>query len=142
MSFQAEITKLLNKLQDTCDKKNPDREAKNAPHALTIANAYFWTAVEKFAKGKKEEAWENMEKAGFLPDDVRAYDPGEYVLGEAPSFIVKAKVSEPVKRFNDETLADMLYTSKYKVPKPIAKEMIAKAKVPSASTVTKSIIER
>lgn len=142
MSFQAEIIKMLNKLQDTCDKKNPDREAKNAPHAGTIANAYFWTAVEKYAKGKKEEAWKGMESAGFLPSDVKDYDPGEYVLGEAPSFIVKAKVSEKVKRPDDEYLAESLFKSKYKVPKPIAKEMIAAAKRPSTSTVTKSIIER
>ena len=142
MSFQAEIIKMLNKLQDTCDKKNPDREARNAPHAGTIANAYFWSAVAKYAEGKKEEAWKALAEAGFIPEDVKGYDSGEYVLGESPSFIVKAKVSEPVKRFNDEYLAESLFKSKYKVPKPVAKEMIAAAKRPSNPTVTKSIIER
>ena len=142
MSFQAEIIKLLNKLQDTCDKKNPDREAKNAPHAGTIANAYFWTAIEKYAEGKKKEAWKGLEDAGFIPDDVKTYDSGEYVLGEAPSFIIKVKVSEPVKRFSDDHLAKALNTSKYKVPLPVAKEFIAAAKIPSNPTVTKSIIER
>lgn len=141
-SFMQEITKHLNKLQDVCDSKNPDAKAKNAPHGALMGQWFFWNAIEKFAKGKKDAVDKLLsEDDKFDSDVIRKYDPGEYVLGEAPSFIAKAKVSEPVKRFDGDHLANAL-NKKYKVPVPIVKQMIDEAKQPSASTVTKTILER
>lgn len=137
MSFQAEIVKHLNKLMDMCDKKNPDNK-HNIGRQLGVV--YFWTMIEKHAKAKKEEAWKYLADEGII-SEVSDLDPGEYSLAESPSFFAKAKLSERVKRFDPETLAEAL-NKKYKVPKPITKELIEKAKVPTKSTVTKSVVER
>lgn len=142
MSFQAEIVKALNKLSDLCEKKNPDAEAKNSPHGRLIGMAYFWQKVEAYAEGKKKEAWKNLEEAGFISDDIKDYDPGDYSIGESASFLVTAKVSNPVKRFNADALKQALNKSKYKVPLPVAAEMIEAAKLPGNSSVTKTITER
>ena len=137
MKFQAEITKHLNKLADVCEKKNPDMK-HNVGRQLGVV--YFWTMIEKYAEAKKKEAWEGLKKEGVI-EDVVGYDPGTYNLAESPNFYAQAKISNPVKRFNPEVLADTLY-KKYKVPKPITKELVEQAKVPSTSTTTKSVVER
>lgn len=137
MSFTADITKHLHKLADTCAAKNPDAK-HNIGKQLGVI--HFWTMIEKYAKGQKEQAWKDLEKEGMI-DSCAELDPGEYSLVESPSFFCKAKVSEKVKRFDPSTLAEAL-NKKYKVPKPIAVEMIDQAKVPTKSTVTKSVVER
>lgn len=137
VSFTAEITKHMNKIADMCEKKNPDGK-HNVGRGLGIV--HFWTMVEKYAKSKKDEAWAALEKDDIISDP-KGLDPGEYSLAESPSFFASAKVSNPVKRFDPDVLADMLF-KKYKVPVPITKELVDKAKVPSASTVTKKVVER
>lgn len=137
ISFTAEITKHLNKIADTCENKNPDAK-NNTGKQLGIV--YFWTMIEKYAKSKKEDAWKYLETEGIVAE-TKALDPGDYALAESPHFYASAKVSNPVKRFDPEVLADALF-KKYKVPKPITKELVDLAKVPTISTVTKTVIER
>lgn len=137
MKFQQEIVKHLNKLADVCAAKNPDTK-HNTGRQLGVV--YFWTMIEKYAKGKKEEAWSYLATEKIIAE-VKGLDPGEYSLAESPSFFAQAKVSEKVKRFDAEVLAEALY-KKYKVPKPVTKELVEQAKVPSSSTVTKSVVER
>lgn len=137
LKFQAKVTKQLNKLIDICDRDNPDQQ-HNTGRQLGVV--YFWTMVEKFAKAKKEEAWTYLETEKII-EDTKGLDPGEYTLAESPNFHAQVKVSNPVKRFNAEVLAEAL-NKKYKVPKPVAKEMIEQAKVPDKSTYTKSVVER
>lgn len=137
MTFQAEITKHINKIADVCEKKNPDVK-HNVGRQLGFV--YFWTMVAKYADGQKDKAWAELGKEGICEID-RTVDPGEYSLAESPSFFAKVKVSEKVKRFDPEVLAEALY-KKYKVPKPITKELVEEAKVPKNSTFTKSVVER
>lgn len=137
MTFQAEITKHLNKIADLCEKKNPD-QMHNTGRQLGLV--FFWTMIEKFAEAKKKDAWKYLADNEVI-EDCSNYDPGEYSLAESPHFFAKAKISQPVKRFDADTLA-LALNKKYKVPVPIAKEMIEQAKVPSKSTVTKSVVER
>lgn len=135
--FAVEITKHLHKMADMCDKHNPDTK-HNTGRQLGVV--FFWTMIEKYAKAKKEEAWEFLGKEEMI-EDVTTLDPGEYALAESPNFYAKAKVSEKVKRFDEDELAEMLF-KKYKVPKVVTKDFVAKAKVPTRSTVTKSVVER
>lgn len=137
LKFQAKITKHLNKLADFCDKENPDTQ-HNVGKQLGVV--YFWTMVEKLAKAKKEDAWKYLINEKII-EDVSSYDPGEYSLAESPNFYAQAKLSNPVNRFDPEVLAEAL-NKKYKVPKPITKELVEQAKVPTKSTVTKSVVER
>ncbi len=138
ISFAATITKHLNKIADVCESHNPDKKHNTG---RGFGEVFFWTQVEKLGKAKKEEAWLNLEKNKLVAEDLSGYDPGEYTLNESPSFFASAKVSEPVKRFDGEVLADQLF-KRYKVPKPMTKEMIDKAKVPTKPTVTKKVVER
>lgn len=137
ISFSAQITKHLHKISDLCDSHNPD--AKNNVGRL-LGIAYFWIAVEKYAKSKKEEAWKALDKEGII-EDTSNLNAGEYALAESPHFYASAKVSQPVRRFDADELATQL-NKKYKVPLPASREMIEAAKVPTKSVVTKSIVER
>ena len=96
--------------------------------------------MKSLQKQKKKDAWKYLADNEVI-EDCSNYDPGEYSLAESPHFFAKAKISQPVKRFDADTLA-LALNKKYKVPVPIAKEMIEQAKVPSKSTVTKSVVER
>jgi len=138
ISFTTEVTKHLNKIADVCENKNPDVKS-NVGKQLGII--YFWTLIEKYAKAKKEDAWKYIADEGIIQAELSTLDPGDYTLVESPHFYVTAKVSNPVRRFDEDELATMLH-NKYKVPRPITKEMIAKAKTPTKSVVTKTVFER
>lgn len=137
MSFQAEIVKHLNKIADVCDKKNPDQK-HNTGRQLGLV--FFWSMIEKYAEAKKKDAWSYLVDNGVI-EDTSTYDPGDYSLAESPHFCATAKVSKPVKRFDGEYLAQQL-NKRYKVPVPVAKEMIEEAKLPTKSMVTKAVVER
>lgn len=139
MSFMAEITKQLNKLSEFCNKHNPDVKSNTGN---LLGQAFFWSKIENYAKGKKDEAWELLAKEDIADIEAcKEYDQGEYSLCESQSFVATAKVSNPVKRFDENVLAKALQ-AKYRVPLPTSKEMIAAAKVPTKPQVTKSIVER
>lgn len=142
MSFQMEITKALNKLSDLIAKKNPDADVKNSPHGSLVGTAYFWTKVENYAKAKKEEAWEALEKSGVSSDTWKDAAAGTYMMLDSPSFTVQVKVSNPIKRFNAGYLGEQLLRSKYKVPLPVTRELVDAAKLETKGSVTKIIIEK
>lgn len=106
-----------------------------------ILESFLWDQIESIAKGKSADAWDKMEANGvFVPPNKE--EAGNSVCGESPKFVISAKVSEKVKRFNGDELAKLLNKSKYKVPVHTAKEFIDKAKVGSTPTVTLRIVER
>jgi hypothetical protein len=135
ISYAAKIVKALGKL-GVNGTENPDAK-HNTGRAL--GEIFMWNTVKKYVEGKLDNAWERAQKEGVI--DLNNLAIGEYELASSPTFLATVKVSQPVRRFSPEALATEL-NKKYKVPLPIAKEMIEAAKVPTKSTVTKSIIEK
>lgn len=118
-------------------------EAPDATHntGRFLAEAYFWDAVQSIAKGRSEKAWAKMIEHNIL-DGAKDRDPGEYELASSPHFVCNLKVSEKRRAFNADVLADKLAKSKFKVPKPIARQFIENAKVPGKSSNTYKIEEK
>lgn len=106
----------------------------------SILEAFVWDEIQKLAKGKSDDAWDRMEKAGvYVKPDNRA---GRYECGESPHLVIKATVSEPVKRFNEEELARVLEASQFKVPPHMTKGFVAAAKIPGNPQTRLSIVEK
>jgi hypothetical protein len=137
MSYETTIVKALSRLGKN-GTENPD--AKHNVGSL-LGEAYMWDQVEKYAKNKSDAAWKAMEKEGLVPDK-KSLDPGEYQLADSPSFAIFAKVTQPIRRFDGQELANLLAKSKYKVPVSTTKELIEEAKVPTTSTVRMAVVER
>lgn len=131
-TFTAHIMRLVNQLVEA----NPDRSNSGRVYG----EAYVWETLERVAEKKRKALWEQMEKDGLVQEIPK--DAGSYELGMSARFVASVRVSEPVRRFNADELCRLLSESKYKVPAPIAKEFVDKAKVPSTSTTTKKIMER
>lgn len=136
ITFTAAIFKQLTDLAEKVEKLNPDQKS-NA--GRFIARAFFWDAVERYAKKQSEAAWETLEKEEII--DTKGLTEGEHELVTTPGFIVMAKVSAPRKAFKAEVLMAAL-KKKYKVPEPASRELIEAAKVPGNGTKTLTIIER
>lgn len=136
-AYKVEITKLLSNLQDKAMQVNPDSKHNTG---RSIGDAYFWDEVVKFAKGKSDQAWERLEMQGISLDDKA--NPGDHALGVSPSFTVNCKVSEPRRAFSLGEAAQLLNKSKFKIPIPLATELLERAKIPGKSTLTYSIAER
>lgn len=83
-----------------------------------------------------------MSSQGIELEDLETPEPGDHAIGVTPSFTVNCKVSNPRKAFNADELSRLLNKSKFKVPVPVAKEFIEKAKIEGKSTKTYSIAER
>lgn len=135
MTYTATVYNHLIKLRDALDKLNPDTK-HNA--GRLIGRAFFWDQIAKFAKKQSEVAWDELEN-----EEIVSYveSPGDHTLAESPHFMVMDKVSEPRRAFNADVLAEDL-KKKYKVPVPISKELIEKAKIPGKSVHTSTIVER
>lgn len=136
MSFTTEIAKLLTSLDVKLMGSGPD-----AKHNVgrRLQQAYFWDQVQAYAKKQSDTLWSGLEKDELVLTS--NLDPGDHVLAESPHFVVNAKVSERVRRFNADYLADQM-KKKFKVSIPIAKQMIESAKQPSNSTTTLKIVEK
>lgn len=131
-TFTAHIMRLVGELLQA----NPDRSNTGKFYG----EAYIWETLERVAKKRREAVWDLMLRDGIvsdIPDDA-----GTYELGMSSKFVATARVSEPVKRFSEDALCKLLSESKWKIPAPIAKELVGKAKVPTTSSVTKKIAER
>ncbi len=137
MSYEVEITKALARLGRN-GTENPD--AKHNTGRL-IGEAYMWERVAKYAEAKADAAWKAMLRAEIVPEK-KTLEPGDHELAYSPSFTIIAKVSQPVRRFNGDELAELLAKSKYKVPTSTTKEFIDQAKVPTSSVVSMKIMER
>lgn len=131
-TFTAHIMRLVGELIQA----NPDRTNSGKFYG----EAFVWETLERVAKKKKEAMWERMIKDGIVSEI--PVDAGSYELGMSARFVASARVSDPVNRFSADKLCELLEKSSYKIPAPIAKDFVAKAKVPTSSTVTKKIIER
>lgn len=106
-----------------------------------VLDAYLWDAVISYAKAKSEDAWAKMEEAGIYAEPGREA-PSEAMVGAVQHFEVHAKVTEPVKRFNDGELAQLLKKSKYKIPEADTKQFVEKAKVGKKGNLLLSIVEK
>lgn len=134
-SYRTKIAAALGKLEQSV--ANPDAKSNTGTF---IGEAFLWDEVVREAKRRSDRAWDKLEEQGVI-SGTASLPPGEHVLGSSPSFSVTAKVSEPVRRFDPDHLAQAL-KKKYKVPEPITKELVEQAKQPSKSTVTLNILER
>ncbi len=137
MSYETEIVKALAKF-GTNSTANPD--TKHNTGSL-LGDAFMWDKIEAYAKARADAAWLRLAREGIISDK-KTLEPGDYELATSPSFVAVAKVTQPIKRFNADALANILAKSKYKVPVSTTKEYVDLAKVPGSCAVTMKIIER
>lgn len=135
LSFTAEVHKLLSAMPEKCDKLNPDTKSNTG---RLIGRAHFWDAFVKYAEAQSKQAWKALKDEEIIE---QVDETGTHTLAESPSFSVIDKVSEPRKGFKPEVLATAL-NKRYKVPKPIAIEMIDAAKVPGNRVHTLTTVQR
>ena len=138
MGYQTDIVKVLSKLGRMNGTVNPDEKHNTG---RLIGEAFLWDQVEKYAKGRSDAAWVALAKEGVIPQK-KSLEQGEHELAYSPSFLVIGKVTAPVKRFSVDELAKLLRMSKYKVPESTTKELVDRAKVPTASMASIRVIER
>lgn len=137
MSYTTEIRKALGKLGKN-GTENPD--AKHNVGRM-LGEVFLWDQVAKFAEGKAEDAWADLTKEGLIPNK-KELEPGDHELAYSPSFVVVARVTQPVKQFSRDELAKLMRESKWKVPESATMEMIEQAKVPTTSRASLKVIER
>jgi hypothetical protein len=130
--IHAEVGKLVQGLM----QRHPDTKHNQGK---SILEAFIWDEIQSVAKGKSDTTWERMEKAGIYEKPTK---PGKYECGESPHFIIKANVTEPVKRFQEDELARVLEASTFAIPPHMTKGSVAAAKVPGNSQVRVKIEER
>lgn len=135
VSFTAEVHKLLSVMPEKCDKLNPDSKSNTG---RLIGRAHFWDAFLDYAKKQSDQAWKALEDEEIIE---QVDETGTHTLAESPSFSVIDKVSEPRKGFKPDVLVAAL-NKRYKVPKPVATEMIEAAKVPGNRVHTLSTVQR
>jgi hypothetical protein len=121
-------------------KTVPNPDAKHNQGAL-IGQAFLWDEIERYAKAQSDATWKKMEVEGIIPD-LSTLDTGDHELAYSPSFTIHASVSQPVKRFKQEELAQLLAKSKYKVPISVTAELCDQAKLPGNPQRKLKIIER
>jgi hypothetical protein len=137
MSYETEIVKALAKFGSN-STANPD--AKHNTGSM-IGEAFMWDKIEAYAKARADAAWLRLAREGIIKEK-KALEPGDHELAASPSFLIVAKVTQPIKRFSADALANMLAKSKYKVPVSTTKELIDQAKVAGTSAVTMKVLER
>ena len=116
--------------------KHPDSKHNQG---RSILEAFVWDEIQGLAKGRSDQVWERMEKAGIYEKPLK---PGKYECGESPSFIIKAVVTEPVKRFNEKELARVLEASTFKIPPHMTKGFVGASKIGTSGQVRLNIVER
>lgn len=136
IKFQVRLANFMSTIGKTKDTELP----RKSNTETLLASAYMWDFIAAYAKGRSDVAWAELEDNNII--DTKELEPGEYILVESPGFVCKANVTQKVKRFNPETLAKTLNKSQYKVPTPVALQMIEAAKVPTTSQTKLNIIER
>lgn len=136
VTFQATILKFMNLVADTVLPLSNDKSNSGN----TIARAFLWDNVEKYAKKQSDDAWAKMEEDEII-DDYKKLDEGEYHLGESPRFAVMVKVSKPRMTLDEDKLAAEL-KKRYKVPEAVLKDLMMKCKKAGSSNRTLSILEK
>jgi len=126
----------LMKLVQTIANRHPD-----ARHNVgkVLIEAFIYDEIQKYAKGLSDKVWDRMEKTGLYE---RPSKPGKYEISESPHLVLRASVSEPIKRLSEDELARVLEASEYKIPPHKTKGFVGAAKIPGNSAVRASIVER
>lgn len=141
ISFQAQIISALGKMWRELGASRPDHRSNEG---AALGEAFFWDTIQDYAKKRSDDLWDKLGENGIIKDEEqrKTLTPGDHVLSESPRFRCFAKVTQPVRRFQPDSLAEALRKSKYKVPTATTIELVEKAKVPSTSQVKLSIIEK
>ena len=130
--IHGEVAKLVQGIMS----RHPDAKHNQG---RSILEAFIWDEIQGLAKGRSDQVWERMEKAGIYEKPLKA---GKFECGESPHFIIKATVTEPVKRFQEDELARVLEASPFKIPPHMTKGFVGAAKVPGNGQVRVKIEER
>lgn len=134
LGLSAQVQNEMAKLVQGIMSRHPDAKHNQG---RSILEAFVWDEIQKVSKGKSDAVWERMEKSQIYEKPLK---PGKYECGESPHFVIKATVSEPVKRFKEEELARVLEASPFKIPPHMTKGFVGAAKVPG-SPMTRLVIE-
>lgn len=137
IKYSTKIQRALSRF-GTNSTENPDTRS-NIGNLL--GSVFLWAEVQRYAAAQVKGAWKALEDSGLTPDNA-SLSPGEHAIANSPHFVLTYRISEPVRRFDPDALAQSLLKSKYKVPLHTTKELIEASKLPSKSTVTKKIIEK
>lgn len=135
MTYEARILKALNTL-GTNGTANPDAQSNTVVGSI-LGQAFLWDKVHHLAKARRDEAFDAVKEIF----DTAKLTPGTHQGPVSAHFGVTAAVSNPVKKFDPGTLAAAL-NKRYRVPIPVALEMIEAAKIETKSTVTLKLAER
>jgi hypothetical protein len=130
--IHGEIAKLVQNIMS----RHPD-----ARHNVgkSILEAFVWDEIQKLSKGRSDSVWERMEKTGVYEKPLSV---GRHECGESPHLLIKATVSEPIKRFNEDELLRVMEASEFKVPPHKMKGFVGAAKIPGNPMVRLIIVER
>ena len=134
-SYTSELVKALLRFGKN-GTTNPDTSNLGS----YLGEAFMWDYIESYAKKQSDTVYNKMEKEGLYDLDTLAHDQ-EHVVLQGKLFTLTCRVSQPVKRFNPDALA-LAMNKKYKIPLPVAKQMIEDAKLPTKPTRTLKIIEK
>jgi hypothetical protein len=137
MSYETDIIKALSKMGKN-GTVNPDAKSNTG---RLLGEAFMWDRIEAYAAQRSEAAWAALEKEELVPNK-KTLSPGDHQLAQSPSFAIFARVTQPVKRFSADQLAQLLFESKYKVPISTTKELVDHAKVPTTPMVSMKVVER
>ena len=130
--FMISVTRILSEL-------NSLKGDKSNVGAL-LAEAFKWDAVQAMGKARSDKAWDELENTGIIKTEGLAAGQ-THILAESPMFMAQALVTQPVKRFSADAMADAM-VKKFKCSRADALMMIEDAKKPTAPTKRLSIIER
>lgn len=138
LSFTAQIIKYLSGLGRKGTDTVPPTSKSDVDTLL--AQAYMWDVVEKYGAAMSKKCWKQLEDQGII--EIADLEQGDHVLADGTLFECWAKVSAPVKRFNNEELCRIMKASKFKVPEPVMTQYIERAKIGTKGNKTLSITEK
>lgn len=133
-NIQMDVQKIVNKIL----LNHPERNNRVGKQLLT---AFVWDEIASLAKGSSEDAWKKMSVSGTYDEPDRE-EPQEKILAASPRFELRAKVTEPVKRFSGDALGTVLLNSKYKVALSDTAQFVDQAKVGKKGNLLLSIVEK
>jgi hypothetical protein len=136
LGLNAQIQNEMAKLVQGIMSKHPDAKHNQG---RSILEAFVWDEIQRVSKGKSDAVWERMEKTGIYEKPLKA---GKYECGESPHFVIRASVTEPVRRFKEDEMIRVLEASQYKIPPHIGKGFVGAAKVPGSPLTRLTIEER
>ena len=103
-----------------------------------LGELFLWQTVSKYADAKLNTAKQAVEDTGLILNDT---SPGQHLIGKSQHYAYAASVTNPVKRFDEDTLVELATKSKYKIPPVVIREWVNEAKIPGKPKVTKVVTE-